>query len=74
VDFANARIAGPDRGEGRRTKDFPAMRVGDVERQAAVRKALIARIHPVALDGRRTDVDVVTIDHIGDKLHRCLAG
>ena len=45
------------------------MRVGDAERQAPIRVALIGVVHPDALDGRRTDLDLVAVDHIGGELH-----
>ena len=50
-------------------QDLPAKGIGDVERQAAIGEALIGLIHPLALDGRRADIDVMTVENMRDQLH-----
>src|SRR5204863_588927 len=50
-----AGIAVPFGDERDRVEDQPAMRVGDVERQATVGKAVRRAVHPVALDRRRNN-------------------
>ena len=59
----------PDRVESGDAENFPAVRVGDVERQAAVGEAPLARIHPVALERRWSDVDLVPIHDVRDQFH-----
>jgi len=63
--------AGPDCDKRRRTENFPSECVGNVERQATIREALVGRFHPFALDRCRSDIHIMTVDHVGCKLH-CL--
>ena len=44
------------------------MRVGDVERQAAIGRTLAAPIHPQTLDRGRSDAEFVSVNDISGKL------
>src|ERR1019366_1364766 len=59
----------PDCGEARGAENFPAMGVGDAQRQTAVGEALIDVVHPIAVDRRGTNVDGVAVDDISGELH-----
>src|SRR5512141_2219671 len=68
-DRIEALPSPPHGNEAGITKDLPAIGIGDVERQAAIGETLVGRVHPVALDGRGADIDVVAVDDMGDELH-----
>src|SRR5664280_2689733 len=59
----------PDCGEARGAENFPAMGVGDAQRQTAVGETLIDVVHPFAVGRRGTNVDGVAVDDISAELH-----
>ena len=64
--------AAPSRPHGEEAciaQNLPSIGVGDVERQAAIGEALAGRLHPVALDGRGANIDLMAVDDMGDELH-----
>jgi len=69
ADPLEAGIAAPFGNERDRVKDEPAMRVGDVERQTAVGKAVRRAVHPVALDGRRNNARRLARSRITNQPH-----
>ncbi|OLK06926.1 hypothetical protein IXO599_10420 [Xanthomonas oryzae pv. oryzae] len=50
-------------------QQLPAMRIGDRQRQAAIRVALVGGVHPRALMRGRADVQRVAVQNVGDELH-----
>jgi len=69
ITIETALPSPPHGNEAGITKDLPAIGIGDVERQGAIGETLAGRVHPVALDGRGADIDVVAVDDMGDELH-----
>jgi hypothetical protein len=62
-------LAVPHREKARIAQNLPPIGIGDVEREAAIGVALVGCLHPVALDGRGANIDVVAVDDMGDELH-----
>src|SRR4051812_36890775 len=68
-DRVEADAAVPDRRETAGAEDFPAMRIGDVQRQTAICIMLRRAVHPIALQRRRTDAELATFDQVTGELH-----
>src|SRR6185437_3761347 len=65
VPFGDER----DRIERDRIENEPAMRVGDVERQATIGKVVRRAVHPVALDRRRDNARRLARSRITNQPH-----
>src|SRR5262245_50695225 len=76
IRFYLDRLLGPQavptRRKAGRAEQFPTVSIRYIERQAAVGKALVAGVHPIALERRNTNSQIVTVDPIGDKLRHNL--
>ena len=62
-------LAVPHREKARIAQNLPPIGIGDVEREAAIGVALVGCLHPVALDGRGANIDLMAVDEMGDELH-----
>jgi hypothetical protein len=61
--------AAPGGKEASIAQDLPAEGVGDVKGKAAIGEVLVGLTHPLGLDGRRGNVEVVTVDNMHNQLH-----
>src|SRR5206468_3621127 len=69
ADAVEAGIAVPLGDERDRIENEPAMRVGDIERQAPIGKAVRRAVHPIALDRRRDNARRLARSRITNQPH-----